>query len=289
MKWLRSWWGSIIYLPSILVFPLHHQINLSTVLYPAPKHWNIFQECETNVNKEPPPGSDNHLLVIFTAFWSQDRNNLFLFSGLFHEFSCNYTLPRFQSDLMIYNTKSVCSVWCRSITTRFFSLLFTLKQPFNHPNRSPNNPVFVGINFNGHVAEMTSSTCREECVDMLTWALEALKCLGEHSLMVFLVFPTSRGFGEVTETVRPLNDGMLASMFVIRLIPPDQRWGCASFCQICSLRAPPRRHFLLQPPNSSRRRASALQSKMKVARHIYRLLRLIKRDGDACLAPSCSS
>lgn len=124
---------------------------------------------------------------------------------------------------------------------------------------------------------MTSLTCREECVDMLTWALEALKCLGEHSLLVFLVFPTSRGFGGVTEAVRPLNDRTLVSMFVIRLIPPDQRWGCASFCQICSLRAPPRHHFL-QPPNSSRRRSSAPPSEMKVGRHIYRLLQLLKQE-----------
>lgn len=69
------------------------------------------------------------------------------------------------------------------------------------------------------MVEMTSLTCREECVDMLTLALEALKYLGEHSLMVFLMFHTSRDFGGVTETVRPLNDETLVSMFVIRLIP----------------------------------------------------------------------
>lgn len=39
--------------------------------------------------------------------------------------------------------------------------------------------------------------------------------------MVFLVFPTSRGFGGVTETVGPLNDGTPVSTFVIRLIPSE--------------------------------------------------------------------
>lgn len=40
---------------------------------------------------------------------------------------------------------------------------------------------------------------------------------------------------------------------------------------------PPRRHFL-QPPNSSRRRSSAPPSEMKVGRHIYRLLQLLKQE-----------
>lgn len=92
--------------------------------------------------KPPPPGSDNHLLVILAAFWSQGRNHLFLFYWLFHEISCNYTLPRLPSDVIIYiyiqfyHEKSLCSVWCWSITTRLFSLFFILKQPFNHPNKS---------------------------------------------------------------------------------------------------------------------------------------------------------
>lgn len=65
-------------------FSLHHWINCSAVLSPAQKHAKIYSsKSEMNVT-----GSDKHLLIVFTAFWSQTKNKL----------SCNFFLQSSQRE-----------------------------------------------------------------------------------------------------------------------------------------------------------------------------------------------